>query len=987
MSGRLRRVAGGGAVALLAYAALGVGPAGGAPLAGSQGTDTALPLTASHVTVNGRGAFASLAITVNQTAELTDQAVSVTWTGGVPTVTGPGRFAGNFLQIMQCWGDDDGSQPGNPGPPPEQCEQGAVTGVVGGLPPERYPNRFATTRIISRHSPDGAEDWDNYAPGVGVVDSSTNVWLPFRSVGGTSYDIQDDATFNPSAGGGDFWMNRSYDRFTTNEIAGAASGPDGAGAELFEVQTAKEASGLGCGKATQPDGAGGKVIPKCWLVVVPRGSAVEENVGTPWEGSAENGVVTSPVAPAAWEHRIAIPLAFNPVDTPCALGSAERRISGTELAAGAVHSWQPLLCSAQGLPPFNYSAVNDATARQQLQSKSANAQGMVVVSEPLAASAVTAANPVVYAPLSASGLVIGFNIERNPGLDATADERLLAGVRVADLNLTPRLVAKLLTQSYRQAVSIIVAPPYPWLATNPLHMGLDPDFLRFNPEFTLLQIADSRTFSTLELPLGNWDYARQLWAWVLADPEAKAWMDGQPDQWGMKVNPVYATTAGANSTGFAFASPLPTSFVKADPYCYQDPPRGPGNAVVPSALCGTDWVPYSTSLAATARITRLASDGAKIVADPFAVVSSRAWVSTDPLYLGTRAMLSITDTPSAAQYGVQAAHLSRAGDDGEGREFVAADHAGLTAGVAALVPSDVPGVLLPAPTAVAPHAYPLTTLTYAAIAPLALDATARGQYASFLDYVAGPGQVAGLALGQLPRGYVPLDDALRAETVAAAVQVRTFVAPPATTTTTTTTSPPATTDTAATEPATTEPATPAPATPDASPDTPARDDTPSGAPAVPRPTGTTRPRSTATTAVPTTTTTAASPTTAAAPDTTAGPTTVPPARPGTTPSTATTTTTTPGTTPRTGLAGSRYAVPSLGVLALGSGLGALEIAKRPRRGTADGAIDDVGGPDPDGEQDPDAGLGAGGDPGPNDHGANAGLGDDSASSGSIGAVT
>ena len=95
------------------------------PLAGSQGSDTRLPPTSSQVTVNGRGAFSNLAFTVNQTKSLNNQAISISWTGGTPTVNEPNPFNANFVQIMQCWGEDDGTVPGNPGPPPEQCYFGA----------------------------------------------------------------------------------------------------------------------------------------------------------------------------------------------------------------------------------------------------------------------------------------------------------------------------------------------------------------------------------------------------------------------------------------------------------------------------------------------------------------------------------------------------------------------------------------------------------------------------------------------------------------------------------------------------------------------------------------------------------------------------------------------------------------------------------------------------------------------------------------------
>jgi len=853
------------------------------PVPGSQGVDTSLPATDSQVTVKGSGPYADLAITVNQTKNLTSQATSITWTGATPTVSGPGRFGSQYLQIMQCWGDDDGTNPNNPGPPPEQCEQGAVAGTYGGLPGGLYPAGFTLSRVISR------SDWANFNPAVGHLDTrTTNVWLPFRSVGGTVVDVQSDPKFNPSVVGGNFWLNPYFNIITTNEIAGAVTGPNGKGAELFQVLTGVQSSGLGCGQRSQPVPGGAAKVPQCWIVVVPRGNAADENVGTPFETNAEQfGVATSPLAPSAWQHRIAIPIEFNPVDSPCSLAKEERRIVGSELALPAVGSWQPALCTGAGLPPYSYAPVSDSSARQQLAAHAPGGPGMIAVSRPLAAESISATNPVVYSPLSASGLVIGFNVERNPNLQAPPEELQLAGVRIADMNLTPRLVAKLLTQSYTQQVSILEAPKYPWLATNPAHLGLDPEFIKFNPEFGLLQIADGRTFSGLQLPAGNSDAAQQVWEWLLADPEASAWLSGVPDEWGMTVNPVYNTTAAANPTGLAFGDPIPNSFPKSDPFCFQAAPFGPNNSILPSQLCGTDWMPYKNGFAESAFVSRVAFDGAKIVQNPFAQTQNEVWTKDIPQFLGRRSMLSLTDTPSAAQYGLQVARLSRAGDNGDNRAFVAPDSAGIAAGIDSMVPKDVPAVREPAPTAVAPGAYPLATMTYVATMPLTLDAKARSDYAAFIEYATGAGQVPGLDLGQLPRGYAPLSESLKAQALGAAALVRNLVAAPA-----------------ETEPATTVPTTTRPR-----PQRP-----PSTVPSVPDTTPTT-------VVVETTTTTAP-----------VDPADVP--KP-TTPSVV---------TPIVDLAGSRFAVPGLAVMALGSALGVLEITKRPRRKLT---------PDPEPEQDAD----------------------------------
>ncbi len=137
-------------------------------------------------------------------------------------------------------------------------------------------------------------------------------------------------------------------------------------------------------------------------------------------------------------------------------------------------------------------------------------------------------------------------------------------------------------------------------------------------------------------------------------------------------------------------------------------------------------------------------------------------------------MLSLTDTSSASTYGLQTARLSRSGDNGPDRTFIAPDAKGLSAGLAAMVPGKVPGVLEPAVGLIDPKAYPLTTINYAAVAPLALDAQARSEYAAFLEYATGAGQVSGRKLGQLPPGYVPLNAELASQGAAVAQQVRTL---------------------------------------------------------------------------------------------------------------------------------------------------------------------------------------------------------------------
>jgi hypothetical protein len=205
--------------------------------------------------------------------------------------------------------------------------------------------------------------------------------------------------------------------------------------------------------------------------------------------------------------------------------------------------------------------------------------------------------------------------------------------------------------------------------------------------------------------------------------------------------------------------------------------------VTPPPLCGTDWNPYSRGFVDSARIIRQAFDGAKITINPLATAPSDVWKRDVPQLLGTRAVLGVVDTAGAVQFGLQTASLSRAGDDGADRGFVAPDTTGIEKGLAAMKSSATPGVLEPDHTKVAPGAYPLTMLSYAAIKPLSLTTTVRRQFSEFLRFAATDGQVVGLELGKLPRGFAPLNSTMRSLLAAAATKVRTITAPPTTTTT------------------------------------------------------------------------------------------------------------------------------------------------------------------------------------------------------------
>jgi len=799
-------------------------------LAGSAGTDISLPLTDSKVTVSGRNDapaggqdLSGLQVTVNQTKDLVNQAISITWTGAPPTwssVTKPAFFRqrdANYLQIFQCWGEDDGTG----GPPPEQCQFGGERFPTTG-PPDGLQTGSEYTRTLSQSTwtcgagtPPGCKTYAemtalaNSDPSRAYLDPKSHYVLdPFKAVDGTLVPATVDYNYcaGPPCTPSPFITNPYFDYTNTNEIASARTYPDangdgkGSGQALFQVNSGLESPGLGCGQKVQKKADGSLGTPTCWLVIVPRGTPSQENM----TGSENSGLYTntSPLTSSAWRNRIAVKLDFQPIETACTLGADQRRIAGSELAARAVANWQPTLCERPGSSPYSYESTSDDQARTQLlSSASTGGIGMAVVSRPVDPSVIDPGNPLVYAPLALSGAVIGFNIQRQPALGTgnlpLPDQLPLAGTGITKLNLTPRLVAKLLTSSYQdQFFNHAVQFPtkqfpsgwddaHAFASHNPRNLLTDPEFLRYNPEFSELSIFALEA-SGLVLEQPSSDAAYEVWQWVLGDPEAKQWLDGQPDPWGAKVNAYFSTDPAANPSGLGLASQPLSNFPKNDPYCYTPQPGGqdlaglPPNTKPARPLCFTDWSPYVSSMRDAAAATRSTRTGAKSSPPPddsakAAATENTYWRSNPAQENGFQVILSVTDTAHASQFGLQSAMLSHAGDDGTSRAFVAPDALGLLAGVGAMVSSGVPGVLVANPVTTAAAAYPLTMLTYAATAPVGLDASARTDYAAFVSFAAGPGQVPGTSFGTLPLGYVPLPAPLAAQATAAA---QTILNPP-----------------------------------------------------------------------------------------------------------------------------------------------------------------------------------------------------------------
>lgn len=646
----------------------------------------------SAVTKSGSGErFGDLRVTVSQTKQLRNQVIKVSWTGFAQTTELTGTFSTNYLQILQCWeGEEE--------PTRESCQFGGlINDQRGGFSANKRQVNYGSTLVDK-------EETLKQPPG-----SFDPVRVPFKPVSGDPTTAE---------------KHEYYDQYSTNEVPFARSSANGTGVEFFEVQTATEAPGLGCGQQTA---AGPR---PCWLVVVPRDD-IEVN-GLNAQATEERKLISSPLSASNWKNRIAFKLEFEPLAVSCPIGAPERRLLGNEEIVEAVIRWQPKLCGETG-SIFGYSQLSDGQARQQVLTDD---PWMSIVHEPITEEQNPDGRLLTYAPVGISGIGIAFNIDRQPKLDAPDAVVQKRGSRITQLKLNQRLVAKLLTQSYNLAA---LSRPEA-IKNNPLSLTDDPEFVALNPEFADLQFMTIRQITN---PLGLADANRELWAWVATSADARAFIAGKPDRWGMRINPAYRGMTLDRA-----------DFPRADSGC-RPGPAGAGE------LCPLDALAYAADFHDAGRGAARGDNLERATWDPNPPAS---WKKNPPQLSGERQTLALVDTATAARYQLPLASLV----NGAGA-YVAPTKAAMAAAVDGFVETEVDGVLAGNPAYKARAAYPLTSINYAVTAPRQLTSPEEAKaYAGFIRFATGPGQIEGVGPGQLPEGYLPLPASLRKQAARAA---------------------------------------------------------------------------------------------------------------------------------------------------------------------------------------------------------------------------
>jgi len=690
-----------------------------------------------------------LRVTVSQTKNLTAQGVAISWTGANAAIRPSSTGGANFFQIFQCWGDD----PNHPGHPDRTtCQYGSYVG------PGTSREDYTSTDSVD------PQDVKYTVPGAGWANPPLTS-IPFKSATGENVwdlkkGIDGKLVRDPNI---DMSSNQYFSKLNSNEITWMGSDVSGNGLAKFELQTKSQAPGLGCGN---PVKTGKKYVGQhCWLVILPRGTS----------DNRQSYITQSGLFWDAWKHHIAFRLDFRPVGVRCQIGVPERQVQGSELIGTAFSSWQPDLCGGTVNSAFVISSQFDGDALDSASSTTSSP--LAITSHALNEQA---NDPLVYAPLAIGGVSVSFAIDRRISQsmvvpNAVAERNLTP---FESLRLTPRLLAKLLTASYKDSMPVLAVNTH--LGNNPTNLTADPDFLAVNSNNVDWQYMDlnGAGLSDVLMPNSRSLLAETLWKYILSDSDGRDFMAGKTDPYGMKVNPWYCTDPKINPSGTGFTMPN-LGFPKSDPVEKPDTTSdifsgsGPINLVT--------WRPYvadfETGAASVLRGQSFTLGGWNPSAQP-------PGFSKSPRNLpGSQKVLALTTTASAEKYQtLSVSFLNPAG------EFVSPTTSSLNSAQAAMVPSANNSNVYEfnfnsSKAKAAKAAYPLTIPVYAALNPLQSDVAARKAYANMINYVVTHGQTPGSEPGELPPGYAPLSSEFVKLAQAAAAKILNGVSPHGTETT------------------------------------------------------------------------------------------------------------------------------------------------------------------------------------------------------------
>lgn len=505
------------------------------------------------------------------------------------------------------------------------------------------------------------------------------------------------------------------------EVA-AFTGADGSGGVSFEVRSDVENRSLGCSATVA-----------CSIVVVPimGVSCLDDDrecrrAGRWLPGSsnfAQQGIdlAVSPQlwwSESNWRNRFTFPVTFGlPADT-CDIQDSRPPTGfyGSELLAQAALQWSPAYCLSKSRFKFQHNRMPDEAGFELMET----GQGAAALVSGERES--TGEDPVGYAPTAITGFAVGYSVDRPDN----------AG-EYGQLRLNARLLAKLLTQSY---LGSDLGRGHPGIADNPLSINRDPEFRKLNPG--LDDTAREAAATVLSLSESS-DVIESLTSYIDADPDARAFIAGKADPWGMVINPSYkAITLPTREW------PLLDEYVPStDRECLKQNPA-----------------PYFTQLAAPVATMRKIAEA---VLDAWPNVQTRCELAVDTNQwklgrverqgLGTRFVLGIVSLGDSARFGLRNAALeTRAG------AFVAPSDTTMAAAIklAKQKRRTGPFVIDQGDVRRSGKAYPGTMVVYTAARVRGADKAESKKVAQFIRISTTEGQRPGRGNGDLPAGYLPI---------------------------------------------------------------------------------------------------------------------------------------------------------------------------------------------------------------------------------------
>ena len=318
------------------------------------------------------------------------------------------------------------------------------------------------------------------APGVNLSNEVINIsWSGFRPT--TQQNIYTviimQCKANPVSLADCFTAEPFPDLANGNRLLDSTAA-DGTGSAQFEVRPASNLPQLDC-SATNP----------CSILVY-------ENDALPIQAGS---------LPAA---RVVIPITFAPSQADCpTITDFDVRVDGSATSAGLFYAWAAQICQGDSSVVLDYTETSSTTGRENFLSGLIDFGVTALPATEEELSHHPDHREYSYAPVAASAVVVAYNLT-DP----------FTGLRIENLVVSPRLVARLVTNS---SVETFVR---------------DRELLNINPTVRFPTNGINRILVRAERNAAT----TILTSWMSADPEAQKFLAGNDtDTWRVDLNPAY----------------------------------------------------------------------------------------------------------------------------------------------------------------------------------------------------------------------------------------------------------------------------------------------------------------------------------------------------------------------------------------------------------------------------------------------------------------